>query len=451
MKTQPSLPKEFEENLKSTLGSSFGAFIDSLTQPTPVSIRINPSKGNQVYSDQIPWSKYGYYLNERPVFTLDPLFHAGTYYVQEASSMFLEQALLQTIDVTKPLRVLDLSAAPGGKSTHAISLLHPESLLVCNEVIRSRATILAENIQKWGYSNVIVTNNDPEAFTRLAGFFDVIIVDAPCSGEGLFRKDPNAIQEWSPDNVQLCAKRQRRILADVWPALKQDGVLIYSTCTYNRFENEDNLQWLSEQYGAESLKLSVDERWGIKPTTEHTLNGYHFYPHSVKGEGFFIAAVRKTEDQSEIHQKIRKGLTAPSKKVAEQLQSWVTLPSPYFYSWNDTVYLLPASIGKAVEFLFDHLRFVQAGTALATLKHDKLIPEHAAALSIHLNQENFLKLDLNEEDALRYLRKETVDVAGNEKGFTLITYKNVPLGWANVLNNRMNNLYPKEWRIRMSG
>ena len=222
MKNHPSLPKEFEHALRGKLGDSFTHFLNCLEEPSPTSIRLNPNKPFTLEGESVGWCKWGRYLEQRPVFTLDPALHAGAYYVQEASSRFLEQAIVQTVAVSKPIRVLDLCAAPGGKSTHLLSLLHPESVLVSNEVIRSRASILAENIQKWGHSNVVVTNNDPEDFSKLPGFFDVIVVDAPCSGEGLFRKDPHAMEEWSPANVELCAKRQRRILEDVWPALKTD-------------------------------------------------------------------------------------------------------------------------------------------------------------------------------------------------------------------------------------
>lgn len=451
MEKNLGLPKEFEESLKNTLGDSFPDFINSLQQPSPTSIRLNPGKPAAENLTQVPWSMYGRYLEERPKFTLDPTLHAGAYYVQEASSMFVEQALKQAVDLSKPLRVLDISAAPGGKSTHLLSLLNAESLLVSNEVIRSRASILAENIQKWGHSNVIVTNNDPEDFSRLTGFFDVILIDAPCSGEGLFRKDPNAMKEWSPENVELCAKRQRRILADVWPALKQNGILIYSTCTYNKLENEENIKWLNENHAFESIKLNLNPAWGIDAVEEKNVYGYHFYPHKVNGEGFFISVIRKTQAQSEGHFKIRKGLSAPPKKTIEQLESWTTLKSPTFFTWNEVVYVVPKSIAKETEILLDHLKFVQAGTALATMKHDKLIPEHAAALAINLNKDNFFQLEVTEQDALRYLRKEPVEIHSSPRGFTLILYKGLALGWANVLDNRMNNLYPAAWRIRMAG
>ena len=445
------LPVAFEDRMKLTLGNEWNAFTQALQTTAPTSIRINPFKNHVASGEQVPWSKWGVYLSERPKFTLDPVFHAGAYYVQEASSMFLEQAFRQATDLTKKLRVLDVSAAPGGKSTHILSLLNHESLLVANEVIRSRATILAENIQKWGCSNAIVTNNDPEDFTRLGGFFDVVVVDAPCSGEGLFRKDPEAMKEWSPENVDLCGKRQRRILADVWPALKQDGILIYSTCTYNRFENEETLQWLREQQDAESIELKTETGWGIDHVVENGIHGYHFYPHKVKGEGFFLSVIRKKDEAQEPNLKARKGLNTPSKKIEEELKTWTTLNDPKFFTWNETAFAISGSIYKETAFLLDHLKFVQAGTALATIKHDKLIPEHAAALAIHLNRDNFQQLEVPEDDALKYLRKEAMLAQADKKGYTLITHRGIPLGWVNALDSRMNNLYPKEWRIRMAG
>lgn len=445
------LPVAFEDRMKLTLGNEWNAFTQALQTTAPTSIRINPFKNHVASGEQVPWSKWGVYLSERPKFTLVPVFHAGAYYVQEASSMFLEQAFRQATDLTKKLRVLDVSAAPGGKSTHILSLLNNESLLVANEVIRSRATILAENIQKWGCSNAIVTNNDPEDFTRLGGFFDVVVVDAPCSGEGLFRKDPEAMKEWSPENVDLCGKRQRRILADVWQALKQDGILIYSTCTYNRFENEETLQWLREHQDAESIELKTETAWEINHVVENGIHGYHFYPHKVKGEGFFLSVIRKKGEAQEPNLKARKGLTAPVKKIEEELKIWTTLNDPKFFTWNETAFAISGSIYKETAFLLDHLKFVQAGTALATIKHDKLIPEHAGALATHLNRDCFQQLEVPEDDALKYLRKEAMLAQADKKGYTLITHRGIPLGWVNALDSRMNNLYPKEWRIRMAG
>ena len=293
------------------LGNAFVAFEEALQQPSPVSIRYNPyKKTSHKLGEQVPWAKEGRYLHERPSFTLDPTFHGGAYYVQEGSSLFLEQAVKQSVDLTQPLRVLDLCAAPGGKSTHLLSLLNKESLLVANEVIRSRAAILSENIQKWGHCNVLVTNCDPHQFQHLEGYFDLIVLDAPCSGEGLFRKDKNAMDEWSVNNVELCAQRQQRIIADVWPALKENGVLIYSTCTYNEKENEANLAWLESQHGCEFIPLTLNTDWGIEEVKKDRVIGYRFYPHKVKGEGFFLSAVRKTEACGKIIIKSKPHLTA---------------------------------------------------------------------------------------------------------------------------------------------
>lgn len=450
MKNQGSLPKEFEEALRLRLGESFDQFVTSLQQPSPISIRQNPLKPVHVDGEPIAWTQFGKYLSERPVFTLDPALHAGAYYVQEASSMFLEQAIRQSIDTSVPIRALDLCAAPGGKSTHILSLLSQSSLLVSNEVIRSRASILSENIQKWGHSNVVVTNSDPEDFTNLPGFFDLIVVDAPCSGEGLFRKDPEAMQEWSPANVELCTKRQRRILSDVWPSLKTNGILVYCTCTYNEHENEENLKWLSEQHDIESVELEINPGWHIEVVHHGSLIGYRFYPHQTRGEGFFLSVIRKKENQPEPRIKVKKTLAIPAKKAVEVLRNWISTEDFHFYLWNEVIHCVPASSIEELEYLIDHLKIVQAGTALAISKHDKLIPEHAAALSINLNKEYFQQIILSRAEAIQYLRKDVLQTTA-PKGFTLIMYNNLALGWVNVLDNRVNNLYPKEWRIRMAG
>ncbi|HEU5289798.1 MAG TPA: rRNA methyltransferase [Cyclobacteriaceae bacterium] len=449
MKNQSTLPKEFETVLRGKLGDSFAQFKKSLQQNSPVSIRLNPHKPFTMKGEQIEWSKYGRYLKERPVFTLDPAFHGGAYYVQEASSMLLEQAITQAVDLTKPIRVLDLCAAPGGKSTHILSLLNHESLLVSNEVIRARASILSENIQKWGHHNVVVTNNDPEDFTTLEGYFDIIVVDAPCSGEGLFRKDPDAMQEWSLANVDLCCKRQRRILADIWPSLKTNGVLIYSTCTYNEQENEENLQWLQHQNDVEAINLNLDKAWGIETVQAGKLEGYRCYPHQVKGEGFFLSVVCKKDSQEELRAKSKKSLQAPPKKIIEQLNEWI-LKESKFFTWNEIVYSLPQTQLEQVEFLSQYLKIVQAGIPFATTKHDKLIPEHGSSLSIDLQKSHFHQIEVGLEEALHFLRKEPIQSGNSPRGFALVTYQQLPLGWVNVLDNRSNNLYPKEWRIRMA-
>jgi len=443
-------PSAFEQRMRQHLGKKWKEFATAHEQPSPISIRTNPTKiKHHASPSPIPWTSTGFYLDERPSFTLDPAFHAGSYYVQEASSMFLEQAFLQSVDQTKSLNVLDLCSAPGGKSTHLLSLINKQSLLVSNEVIRSRASVLAENIQKWGHDNVVVTNNDPQDFQRMPGFFDVIVVDAPCSGEGLFRKDPDAMKEWSPDNVALCSKRQRRILSDCWPALKQGGILIYSTCTYNESENEDNLEWLKKEHDVEFIPIQLDEKWGVE-TIEQPGIAYRLFPHKVKGEGFFLSVMRKTSEGTERRMKDKNSFTGPSKKIVEHLRPWMLQPEEKtFIIRNDQIQFFPKNKTGEIEFLAKNTYIIAAGTILASLKHDKLIPEHPFALSIELNKKNFNVLEVNLPEALQFLRKETMNVMTREKGFALILYQNLPLGWVNVLDNRMNNLYPSEWRIRM--
>lgn len=443
-----NLPSEFVESIRPKLGDEFGAFQKSLGELSPVSLRINPRKQNKIMSEaKVQWSNFGHYLTERPKFTFDPLFHAGTYYVQEASSMFLEQVFNQHIS-GESLNILDLSAAPGGKSTHILSLLDDQSLLVSNEVIRSRATILAENLLKWGYPNNIITNNDPQDFGRLPGFFDVMVVDAPCSGEGLFRKEPESVNEWSPENVNLCSSRQKRILADVWPALKENGILIYSTCTYNKAENEENLQWLKENNDIEFLSLKLNKEWGVVESSIDDLRGYRFYPHRVKGEGFFISAIRKKEPARE-NFKVKKTLTPASKKIKEILSNWITTPEKFeFFQHQDYLFIFPQGKINELEIIKQNLKFVQAGTTLAASKHDKIIPEHASAMSIYLNHDNFDSTELELHQAIQYLRRETFEWIDQPKGFQLVKYQGVPLGWINSLGNRFNNLYPIEWRIR---
>ena len=446
------LPEEFHDIMEKKLGIHYPEFVASLDDATPISIRQNPQKKIYNGSDlRVPWSDLGIYLEIRPVFTLDPLFHAGTYYVQEASSMFLEQAIKQSVDLSRSLNVLDLCAAPGGKSTHILSLLNSKSLLVSNEVIRSRASILSENIQKWGYCNAAVTNNDPKEFQNLPGFFDAIVIDAPCSGEGLFRKDPEAIQEWSPQNVALCASRQKRIIADVWPALKENGILIYCTCTYNEAENEANLLWLQKEHDIEFVELTLDPNWGIEATSSNGVRGYRFFPHRLRGEGFFISVMRKTEKTAPFRAKIKKSLALASKKTSETLQHWIkSSKDSIFFLHEDLVYFLPFVKSADVAAIAQYLKIIHAGTAVATLKHEKLIPEHALALSIEINMKHFKSLSLGREDAIRYLRRDLLPAIEDEKGHYLVTFEGTSLGWVNNLGNRINNMYPQEWRIRMA-
>lgn len=442
-------PEAFAARMYGQLKEEWLNFQNAHTTQSLTSIRLNPFKNqaDQPPGEAVPWCSAGFYLKERPSFTHDPAFHGGAYYVQEASSMFLEQAFRQSVGQQTQLRVLDLCAAPGGKSTHLLSMLSKDSLLVANEVIRTRATVLSENIEKWGNANVVVTNNDPEDFGILEGFFDVIVVDAPCSGEGLFRKDPDAMAEWSEENAQLCSSRQRRILNEVWPALKQNGILIYSTCTYNPEENQTNLLALLKEKKAECIRLTIEKDWGITEVIEGSAIGYQCYPHRVKGEGFFISVISKTEEQHEYSVSTKPLFQWVPKKIVDTLRGWTTSAETDFIIQDDLIIALPTALRSEMELLNKRLKVIQKGTAVARSKHDKLVPEHAWALSQNINRENFTTIELSEEQALAYLRKDVFPLDQPAKGFALFTYQGTAIGWANLLGNRFNNLYPSNWRI----
>ncbi|ALI99061.1 methyltransferase RsmF C-terminal domain-like protein [Rufibacter tibetensis] len=449
-----ALPVSFQTRMQTQLGEAYPAFADALAQPSPTSIRVNKAKLALPTSLQpVPWTETGFYLSARPSFTLDPLFHGGAYYVQEASSMFLEQALRQSVDLDQPLAVLDLCGAPGGKSTHIASLLSPESLLVANEVIKPRANILAENIQKWGSGNVVVTNNDPSHIGQLTSFFDVLVVDAPCSGEGMFRKDPDAVNEWSEANVKLCSERQRRILMDVWDALKPGGVLIYSTCTYNREENEENLAWLARQQDAETITLQLQPEWGITETELEGMHGYRFYPHRTQGEGFFLAAVRKTdgEEARTFKKSKRPYLVSASKQEKALVQDWLKEPKAWeFVKHKETLRALPAAWMLELEQLYENLRVVYGGIEVAEVMKNNAKPLPALALSQYVSEDAFPSAEVDFPTALRYLHREDIALEDSANGWVLVQFQGVALGWGKKLQNRVNNHYPKEWRIRMS-
>ncbi|MEG0888327.1 MAG: rRNA cytosine-C5-methyltransferase [Bacteroides sp.] len=469
-----NLPAPFALSSRALLGDEeYEKLAIALQQESPVSVRLNEAvqvdAGLNVPLSEIPWSAAGHYLEQRLTFTFDPLFHAGCYYVQEASSMFVEQALKRYLP-TAPVVMLDLCAAPGGKSTHARSVLPQGSLLVANEVVRNRSQILAENLTKWGHPDVVVTNNDPADFTPLTSFFDVILTDVPCSGEGMFRKDPNAVEEWSPENVTVCWQRQQRILSDIWPCLRPGGMLIYSTCTYNTKENEENVRWMCEEFGAEVLALDVPDSWNITgnllPDADFPV--YRFLPHRTQGEGFFLAVVRKPETASaERSSAYEAAGRAPSAKrknkkntpptpplvSKEQLalaKSWLLAPDDYELSVSGSVVsAFTRTRSGELASLSSLLRIVQAGVTLGEAKGKDLIPNHALAMSRVLKPGVFPTEEVSYDQAIAYLRKEAISLSETApRGYVLLLYKQVPLGFVKNIGNRANNLYPQEWRIR---
>lgn len=419
------LPKEFEEYTRSLMGEElYSKLISGLAATPPVSIRLNPFKVakdayledeeqlNGLQLTPVPWAKDGYLLSERPSFTLDPLFHAGAYYVQEASSMFLDFIIRQL--VKEPVTMLDLCAAPGGKTTCAMAALPEGSILYSNEPIRTRANILAENVMKFGHPDIIVTNNYAKDYAKAKKTFDVILTDVPCSGEGMFRKDPNAINEWSTSNVDSCWKIQRSIVEDIWQCLKPGGILIYSTCTFNAHEDEENVQWIIDNLGADPIALEgVKEEWNITGALKGNLPVYRFIPGKTKGEGLFMAVMRKKGEPTQ----------------------------------GSTPTILKKE-GK-ISMKEKGLKVMTHGINPPTQKGKKTIPDISLALSINQKENDYPHIDVDRQTAINYLRREAITLpADTPRGIVTITYKGLGLGFANNIGNRANNLYPQEWRIK---
>lgn len=390
------LPEDFIRHTREIMGDElFNRFLDALDKEPPVSIRLNPLKLTGIEGgEQVPWCQYGFYLESRPQFTLDPRLHQGAYYVQEASSMFVHHVLSQW--VTSDVTMLDLCAAPGGKTTCAIAALPRGSMIYANEPIHKRAQVLSENIQKWLSdtnekdlaTRVVTTNSYPKDYSKSNITFDVILCDVPCSGEGMFRKDPNAIKEWSTAKVRQCQQLQQSIVEDAWRCLRPGGLLIYSTCTLNTIENEQNIQWILDNFNCEVLPVSTSPEWHI---TGSLLKGFHqpvyrFIPGTSRGEGLFMAAMRK-------------GQGAGSRGQESRNQA-LTILEPTFL--ND---LHEASTAPRAELTYDQ--------------------------------------------AISYLRREAITLPPDTpRGIVVLTYRDAPLGLAKNIGNRANNLYPKEWRIK---
>lgn len=419
------LPKEFEEYTRSLMGEElYSKLISGLAATPSVSIRLNPFKVakdayledeeqlNGLQLTPVPWAKDGYLLSERPSFTLDPLFHAGAYYVQEASSMFLDFIIRQL--VKEPVTMLDLCAAPGGKTTCAMAALPEGSILYSNEPIRTRANILAENVMKFGHPDIIVTNNYAKDYAKAKKTFDVILTDVPCSGEGMFRKDPNAINEWSTSNVDSCWKLQRSIVEDIWQCLKPGGILLYSTCTFNAHEDEENVQWIIDNLGADPIALEgVKEEWNITGALKGNLPVYRFIPGKTKGEGLFMAVMRKKGEPTQ----------------------------------GSTPTILKKE-GK-ISMKEKGLKVMTHGINPPTQKGKKTIPDISLALSINQKENDYPHVDVDRQTAINYLRREAITLpADTPRGIVTITYKGLGLGFANNIGNRANNLYPQEWRIK---
>lgn len=455
------LPKDFLHEIALLLGKDEAdALCRALTEsPVPTSVRINTLKRPTTLpastDSEVPWCETGVYLSERPKFTYDPMLHAGCYYVQEAASMFIEQAYRTIAADFVPQRLLDLCAAPGGKSTLWRSLLPTGTLLVANEPIRQRAQVLAENLTKWGQPDVVCTSAYPEEFAPLGSFFDVIATDVPCSGEGMFRKDEGAINEWSAQAVDTCAARQWDIVQSVWPALREGGYLVYSTCTYNRQENEDNVLRICHELGAELVPIVTQKDWGIMgDTTGRELPVYHFFPHHTKGEGLFLALLRKTAAAPLIKEKKNKKQRVakqPTIKGGAAVADWLEHSNEFKLLRTDETHIIAVrqSLADDIQRICATVRALTAGILLVEEKGKKLIPQHALALSTERAVKAFATMELSTDEALSYLRRESITLPSETpRGYVVVCHKGHALGFVNNLGNRANNLYPQEWRIR---
>ncbi|WP_018361141.1 methyltransferase RsmF C-terminal domain-like protein [Porphyromonas macacae] len=455
-----AIPPGFEQQMTELLGKEETLrLLNSLEDAPPVSIRINPNKWREENAFielkellPVPWCNNGFYLSERPRFSEIPQFHGGAFYVQEASSMALH-AVKSLLREREPMVALDLCAAPGGKSTLLRDILPDKSVLISNEIVPARAHILCENMIKWGHPEQIITRSAPAQWRETGLLFDLILVDAPCSGEGMFRKDQNARAEWSIDAVDTCAKRQREILDCAWPLLSPGGLLVYSTCTFNIKENEEQLDYLVQRYGAQPMALPLDV-----PVSAHGKHiCYRFMPHLTKGEGLFMAVLQKTDGMDIKKINISAGNTKKGKQISrpmitDDVKNWVGNSSGYEWEMDKEgiVHAMSNTVSEIKRRLFDkNIEVLSFGIAVAENKGRKWMPTPALAMSSGLNRDIFDIYDINRQDALKYLKREAITVPESiKKGYVLITHKNLPLGFVNHLGNRSNNLYPSHWRIR---
>lgn len=445
------LPQPFIDSICHCNGFNKDAFIVAHQTESPVSIRLNPFKPSQLnfeLKEVVPWAQNAFYLNERPNFTYDIPFQAGCYYVQEAGSMFIEHALKTCVDFSKTLCALDLCASPGGKSTLLNSLLNSESVLVANEVVKQRADTLALNLTKWGTNQVIVTNNDPSAFKQIQETFDIILVDAPCSGSGLFRKQHDAIHEWSLDNVNLCQQRQKRILSDILDSLNTGGILVYSTCSYSAEENEEMLDWLLSQFELENIQVPIENSWNIVETqsTLHHAYGYRFYPDKTKSEGFFCAVFKKPGEPKNTLRKSKKPTFSEiNAKDKLNLDVWINDVSTHTITTFKEDYLLINPLILQFINQFPHLYYKKVGTTIGTKLKNDLVPHHDLAHSIYVSPQ-IQRIECNYEEIISFLKKDSL-VLNGDKGWNLICHKEHGLGWIKHLGNRINNYLPNDYRI----
>lgn len=434
------LPKDFV--------TDFDGLAEALLAEPSVSLRRNVAKTEPfpADADTVPWCADGLYLSDRPQFTFDPALHQGLYYVQDASSMIYSYIVSRLTAGAGPVAYLDACAAPGGKTTTAIDALPAGSLVVANEFVPGRALTLKENLTKWGAPSVVVTRGDTKRFRKLPGMFDIVAADVPCSGEGMFRKDPEAVRQWTPALVAECAARQREIIDNLWDSIKPGGYLIYSTCTFNRQENEGMVQWITDNYDAEAVPLDFPDEW----RTVERDNCRHFLPGNVRGEGLTVAVLRKADEGRLFRPSAKPAKESPAdRKFVDVCRGWLKGHADYFFEVVEgVVRAFPQRWAAWLKELESKLDVIGRGVDVASVKGRDLVPTQSLAMSTAYDRTAFPECEVGYHTAVAYLRRESVALpADAPRGFVMLAYGGMPLGFVKNLGNRANNLYPNEWRI----
>ena len=450
-----ALPVAFKERMTKQLGAEEAErLFSALDSASPVAVRLNPAKCGEegVWSDgeAIAWSKNGRKLKERPSFTLDTAFHAGAYYVQEAASQFIDHVIAQ--EELQGKRVLDMCSAPGGKTTIYSTAVGCDGLVVANEYVRSRANILADNVRKWGMGNVLVTNNAPEHIAQFEGWFDLVAVDAPCSGEGMFRKEEVAREDWSEDAVKMCAARQLSIVREAWQSLKDGGLFIYSTCTFNEDEDEGVLRAFMAECGdvfVPSQRVEIDDEWGVVRGEVGAFQTFRFFPHKTDSEGLFVAVARKAEPTSQRTPKARKKVMQEVDKASrKELSRWLMDAENHSFALvADTIYAYSSEQFKAVQALSESLTAIYSGVAMGQIFKGKLKPDWALSQYVGVERKATAVVELDAATALDYLRKKDIAVGDMAEGMNLVMHNGRALGYAKKIGARCNNLYPNSLKI----
>ena len=438
------LPEAFLNNMRTYFKSDFDDFLHSFLIKQYPSIRLHSQKGKllQQEGNKIAWEPFGYQLTDSKQFITDPFWHAGAFYVQESSSMFLGHVFRQIFKNEFPQLVLDLCAAPGGKSTHLLDLMQQNGVLISNEILPKRNIILKENLSRWGYSNVIITQNDPADFHSLYEKFDLIVVDAPCSGEGLFRKEPSATLEWSQQNVKICSLRQQNILRHIATSLKTGGYLIYSTCTFEPSENEQQIEELLNTGCFEVVRINIDDFPEI--VENKLIPSYHFYPHKTSGSGFYMAVLQKTNKIQPTF--MQKKNFNNIKGIQPLIFPWHKSESQINLTIKNNIFKVNNPVAEIIKSIKNNLNITYAGLQIADFEHGQYSPATALALSIDTKENPTIAL--NHQEALAYLQGLSISKEISEKGWQIVAYNGLPLGWVKAVPGRLNNGYPKPWRIK---